>query len=439
MLSPPKSCAKDETLNPSELDSSSNNPFFQLLQSPEILKNLTEGMGFKNPTPIQEAVIPPILKGLDLYAGAKTGSGKTVAFVAPLAQRLLDNQISKALVLAPTRELAIQIDEEAMKVFGENPSLVSIPLYGGVPLDQQVRAMKIHRPRLYVATPGRFLDFISEGLLALSDIEVGVLDEADRMCDMGFSPQIEEILNTLPNLKQVLMFSATLPKEATLIMERYLKNPVKIQIGNPEESNESIEHFAYLISRKDKIRTLLRFLKEDVDSAVIFTRTRKGADRLHESLRQKKIRAGILHAGYTMSEREKTLRAYREGKLKVLVATDVAARGLDIDHVTHVIHYDLPESAEDYIHRSGRSGRAGRKGTTIALIEKESAMQKDLLENLSKNINIQVLDFEKSIKKTSPPPKEKLSSPPGRAKVKPPAKKLGLASRLLIFFKKILN
>ncbi|MGA0163498.1 MAG: DEAD/DEAH box helicase [Bdellovibrionota bacterium] len=432
----------------SEISPSLETPFSQLLQSPQILSNLSEKMGFKTPTAIQEAVIPVILKGLDLYAGAKTGSGKTVAFVAPLAQLLLENKVKKALVLSPTRELAIQIDEEAMKVFGDDPELVSIPLYGGVPLDQQVRALKIHRPRLYVATPGRFLDFISEGLLALSDIEVCVLDEADRMCDMGFSPQIEEILNTLPNLRQVLMFSATLPKEATLIMERYLKSPVKIQIGNPAESNESIEHFAYIIGRRDKMKTLSQLLREDVESAVIFTRTRKGADRLHDSLRQKKVRAGILHAGYSMSDREKTLRAYREGKLKVLVATDVAARGLDIDHVTHVIHFDLPESSEDYIHRSGRSGRAGRKGTTIALIEKESSMQRAQLESLSKNISIQVLDFDKGRKKSNStervaPERAKAAHKNHKKKPSKPrnaetfSKKDSLAKRLVQFFQKI--
>lgn len=373
-----------------EVDNSIHNKFSELLDSKVVVHNLVELMGFSEPTPIQEAVIPCILSGRDLYACAKTGSGKTVAFLAPIAQLFFESKIKKALVLCPTRELALQIDEEAMKVFGNQKEIVSIPLYGGVPLDQQFRAIKIHSPRLYVATPGRMIDFISEGCLNLGDIEICVLDEADRMCDMGFSPQVMEILQTLPNLRQVLMFSATLPHEATEIMDKFLKDPVKVQIDNPEESNELIEHRAILLDKRHKFSFLSQVLKTEASSALIFTRTRKGADRLFESLKQKKFRVGILHAGCSMSEREKTIRLYREGRIQFLVATDVAARGLDIDHVTHVIHYELPESVEDYIHRSGRSGRAGRKGTTIALIDRENQAQKRQLHFFSKTIEIKI-------------------------------------------------
>ena len=347
-----------------------------------------EKMGFKEPTPIQQAVIPPILDGRDIYAGAKTGSGKTVAFLAPLCQMIMEGRIRKALILSPVRELAIQIDEEAMKVLGEDQKdFVSVPLYGGVPLDQQLRVLKIYKPCIYVATPGRMIDFMSEGCLDLGEIDVCILDEADRMCDMGFSPQVTQILDTLPNCKQYLMFSATLPKEANDIMVRYLRNPEKIQVDPPDESSSTIEHKVVLVSRRDKRDRLLDVLADGFDTSLIFTRTRKSADNIYELLKKARVDAGILHAGYSMNERERTIRDFKDGKLHHLVATDVAARGLDVQHVTLVVQYEMPENIEDFIHRSGRAGRAGRYGLNICFVEKENVFQRRQIKEFAKKIN----------------------------------------------------
>jgi len=345
-------------------------------------------MGFKVPTPIQQAVIPPILDGRDIYAGAKTGSGKTVAFLAPLCQMIMEGRVRKALILSPVRELAIQIDEEAMKVLGEDQKdFVSVPLYGGVPLDQQLRVLKIYKPCIYVATPGRMIDFMGEGCLDLGEIDVCILDEADRMCDMGFSPQVTQILDTLPNCKQYLMFSATLPKEANDIMVRYLRNPEKIQVDPPDESSSTIEHKVVLVSRRDKRNRLLDVLADGFDTSLIFTRTRKSADIIYELLKKARVDVGILHAGYSMNERERTIRDFKGGKLHHLVATDVAARGLDVQHVTLVVQYEMPESIEDFIHRSGRAGRAGRYGLNICFVEKENIFQRRQIKEFAKKIN----------------------------------------------------
>jgi|GEM_PF-6453939 len=364
--------------------------FDELLSEQKVIENIIQGMGFVNPTPIQEAVIPDILQGRDVYAGAKTGSGKTVAFLAPIAELLYQGKIKKALVLSPVRELALQIDEEAMKVLGPNQTdFVSMPLYGGVPLDQQLRALKVHHPVLYIATPGRMIDFISEGVLDLFDIELCVLDEADRMCDMGFSPQVTEILRTLPNRRQTLMFSATLPPEANDIMTQFLNNPVRIQVDPPDEASSTITHRVIYCSSHEKKKKLEELIRSEERSCLIFTRTRKSADRLYDEMRKSISQLGVLHAGYTMGEREKTIRQYREGKIKYLLATDVAGRGIDIERVNMVINYELPEGADDYIHRSGRAGRAGRSGVSVSLVDPRNFAQAKLVKQLSEKMEIE--------------------------------------------------
>jgi len=360
--------------------------FFNLLNQQTILKNLTEKLGFTKPTPIQEAVIPVILSGKDVYAGAKTGSGKTMAFLLPISQMIFEKKINKALILSPTRELALQTDEEAMKILDGQTQVVSIPLYGGVPLDQQLRALKAHKPSLYIATPGRMIDFMSEEVLDLNDIELVVLDEADRMCDMGFSPQIIQILSALPKRKQNLMFSATLPKDANEIMNLFLRDAVKVQVDNPEQSSSTIEHRVVYVSRRDKTRKIARILSAPDQVTVIFCRTRKGADRLYKDLSHEIDSVAVLHAGFEMNERERTIRAFKDQRIKTLIATDVASRGLDVEQVTMVIQYELPETVEDYIHRSGRAGRAGRSGISVLFVDRESLNERRLLEQISKKV-----------------------------------------------------
>ncbi|TVQ77952.1 MAG: DEAD/DEAH box helicase [Bradymonadales bacterium] len=388
-LEPQDTQKKPENLEPSK-------KFKDLLQNEFLLTNLKEKMGFEIPTPIQAAVMPAILEGRDVYAGARTGSGKTIAFLGPIAQMLFEKKIRRALVLSPTRELALQIDDEAMKLLDGQTEHVSIPLYGGVPLDQQLRAMNAHKPTLYIATPGRMIDFIGEGCISLGEIDLCVLDEADRMCDMGFAPQVTEILNTLPGCRQTLMFSATLPKEVNQIMSTFLKNPYEIQVDSPNTSSSTIEHRAIFVNRREKVGFLRSLLRDQKSTSIIFCRTRKGADNLFErvSERGRNSAIGILHAGFSMGERERTIRQFKEGRIQHLIATDVASRGLDVDHVTQVVHFELPESLDDYIHRAGRSGRAGRAGLSIALVDPENSMQERQIEAIAEKIKIELVrDF----------------------------------------------
>jgi superfamily II DNA/RNA helicase len=384
--------AGSETLKEENIE---RKKFEDLLTNPLLLENLTVKMGFDTSTAIQAAVMPSILEGRDVYAGAKTGSGKTVAFLAPIVQGMLDGKVRKALVLSPTRELALQIDDEAMRLFDGQKNHVSIPLYGGVPLEQQLRAMNAHKPTLYIATPGRMIDFIGEGCIALADIDICVLDEADRMCDMGFEPQVNEILSSLPNRKQTLMFSATLPKEVNNIMSKFLDNPVSIQIDSPQTSSSTIIHRAIFVDRRRKLPVLKDLLRSSTGASVVFTRTRKGADNLFEKLGgngNARASIGILHAGYSMGERERTIRQFKEGRIQHLIATDVASRGLDVDHISQVVHFELPETLDDYIHRSGRSGRAGRAGMSISFIDPENSMQRKQIEGFAEKIKIEFED-----------------------------------------------
>lgn len=369
---------------------SETTPFESLYTNPVILKNLL-GMGFTTPTPIQVQAAPFVLQGRDLFAGAKTGSGKTIGFLAPLAERIFKDEIKVALVLCPTRELALQSDEEAMKLLDGQTKVVSIPLYGGVPVDPQVLAMKHHKPRILIATPGRVLDLISEPSFPVSQIESIVLDEADRMCDMGFAPQVGQILDLCTSRKQMLFFSATLPKELNEIMSRFANDPARIQVDAADKSSETIHHRAIICSRREKIDKVLELLGSEEMSSVIFTRTRNQADEIYRSLKEYIPTIGILHAGYEMDEREKTIRKFREGRLKHIVATDVVSRGIDIDTMTHVIHFELPDQLEDYIHRSGRVGRAGRTGTSIAIIDERDHDSVQMLKSLMNKIKIEII------------------------------------------------
>lgn len=361
--------------------------FEQLLTHPHVVNGLSQKMGYKSATPIQVASIPIILQGKDLYAGAKTGSGKTIAFLAPIAERLLRNEAHSALVLAPTRELVLQIDEECMNFLDGQTEVVSIPLYGGVPVDPQVLALRRHKPRIFIATPGRTIDLVQEGSLDLSKTEIAVLDEADRMCDMGFAPQVSQILDLLTNRKQTLLFSATLPKELNDIMGRYCPNPERIQVDASDQASETIRHQVIFCLRREKITKLIQFIQDHPNLvAAVFVKTRNRADEIYERLKNVLKEVAILHAGFPMPERERTLRQFRDGRIRVLVTTDVFARGIDVDTITHVFQYDLPHSLDDYIHRSGRSGRAGRQGTTVAFVESDNRDQIQFYRQLEKKV-----------------------------------------------------
>lgn len=365
--------------------------FESLYTNPVILQNLKGPMGFTTPTPIQVQAAPYIIKGQDLFAGAKTGSGKTIGFLAPLAERIFKDELKAALVLCPTRELALQSDEEAMKLLDGQTKVVSVPLYGGVPVDPQILALKHHKPRIIIATPGRILDLYQEPAFPLKEIEAVVLDEADRMCDMGFAPQVSQILDLCTSRKQMLFFSATLPKELNEIMTRFATEPARIQVDAADKTSETIYHRAILCNRRNKVDKVLELIGSQEMVSVIFTRTRNQADELYRDLKEYVPTVGVLHAGFEMDEREKTIRDFKEGRIKHLVATDVVSRGIDIDTITHVIHLELPDQFDDYIHRSGRAGRAGRSGTSIAIIDERDRDQVQMLKSLMNRMSVDVM------------------------------------------------
>jgi ATP-dependent RNA helicase RhlE len=314
--------------------------------------------GYKHPTPIQEQAVPLALKGRDLIGLAQTGTGKTAAFTIPIIERLLDGpKRTRALILTPTRELCVQVEESFQK-YGRHSGLTVIPVYGGVGYDPQVKALR-GGVDVVVATPGRLLDHLEKQNVVFDEIEVLVLDEADRMLDMGFAPQINRIVAQLHPYRQTLLFSATMPPEVEALARKYLRKPVVVQVGRRSGAATTVQHFVYPCPKDKKSALLVELLlKETLDSVLVFTRTKHGADRVVKHLERANINAGAMHADKTQGQRTKALEDFKSGKLRVLVATDIAQRGLDISGISHVINYDVPQQAEDYVHRIGRTGRA---------------------------------------------------------------------------------
>ncbi|XXT53741.1 DEAD/DEAH box helicase [Sorangium sp. So ce542] len=348
--------------------------FASLGIGPALLGELAE-LGYEEPTPIQREAIPHLLGGRDLLGQAATGTGKTAAFALPLLQRLEIGSAPPgrpaALVLVPTRELAMQV-AEAMHRYGRRLGVQVLSVYGGQPFGQQLRALRrgVH---VVVATPGRALDHIGRGTLALDGIRTVVLDEADEMLDMGFAEALEEILAATPGERQTVLFSATLPARIAAIAGRHLREPVRVKIAVEKAAPGElprVRQTAYIVPRAHKPAALTRVLDmEDPSSAILFCRTRNEVDELTEALRARGYEAQALHGGFSQEHRDRVMARFRAGAADLLVATDVAARGLDIEHVSHVINYDVPCAAEVYVHRIGRTGRAGREGAAITLIE----------------------------------------------------------------------
>ncbi|WP_437677731.1 DEAD/DEAH box helicase [Sorangium sp. So ce131] len=341
---------------------------------PALLGVLAE-LGYEEPTPIQRESIPHLLAGRDLLGQAATGTGKTAAFALPLLQRLEIGgdppSRPAALVLVPTRELAMQV-AEAMHRYGRRLGVQVLSVYGGQPFGQQLRALRrgVH---VVVATPGRALDHIGRGTLLLDGIRTVVLDEADEMLDMGFAEALEAILSATPSARQTVLFSATLPPRIAAIAGRHLREPVRVKIAAEKAAPGElprVRQTAYIVPRAHKPAALTRVLDmEDPSSAIIFCRTRNEVDELSEALRARGYEAQALHGGLSQEQRDRVMARFRTGAADLLVATDVAARGLDIEHVSHVINYDVPCAAEVYVHRIGRTGRAGREGAAITLVE----------------------------------------------------------------------
>lgn len=347
--------------------------FAELDLRPELLSALA-ALGYEEPTPIQRESVPPLLDGRDLLGQAATGTGKTAAFALPALQRWSEageRGVTAALVLVPTRELAMQV-AEAIHKYGRPLGVRVLPIYGGQPIGRQLRALE-HGVDIVVATPGRALDHIRRGTLKLEHLMMVVLDEADEMLDMGFAEDIEAILQVTPEQRQTVLFSATMPPRVGGIARRYLRDPVRIEIARePVAAGEApkVRQTAYIVPRAHKLAALGRVLDVEAPSAaIIFCRTRTEVDELTEALNGRGYRAEALHGGMSQEQRDRVMGRLRTGVAELLIATDVAARGLDVESLTHVINYDVPSAPEAYVHRIGRVGRAGREGVAITLAE----------------------------------------------------------------------
>jgi ATP-dependent RNA helicase RhlE len=349
-------------------------------------------MGYEQPSPIQEQAIPLVLEGRDLMAGAQTGTGKTAAFALPTLQRLAPHASTSAsparhpirvLVLAPTRELAIQV-EESFRDYGKHMPLRTAIVYGGSDMNAQIQALR-KGVEILVATPGRLLDHVHNKTVMFNQVSVLILDEADRMLDMGFLPDIKRIIALLPPVRQNLLFSATFPDEIRNLTKTLLRNPAEVQVAARNAAAELVTHIVHPVAREKK-RELLAYLIQTrgLKQVLVFCGTRIGANRLAHQLRHNHIHADAIHGDKTQAEREAALEAFKAGKTTVLVATDVASRGLDIENLPQVINFDIPHSPEDYVHRIGRTGRAGLTGEAISLAAPEDSEALAAVEKLIK-------------------------------------------------------
>ena len=365
--------------------------FKELNLSMPILKAL-ETEGYTNPTPIQEQAIPIVLQQKDLLGCAQTGTGKTAAFALPMLQ-LLSNEPRdnghrpiKALILTPTRELAIQI-EESFAAYGKHLQLKSAVIFGGVPQGAQVAKLRAGIDIL-IATPGRLLDLMNQKFSNLGHIQIFVLDEADRMLDMGFIHDVKKVVAKLPIKRQTLFFSATMPPEIQKLANTILHNPEKVEVTPVSSTVEKIEQFLYYVDTKDKKKLLTYLLKSlPITSALVFTRTKHGADKVVKDLDREGIRAEAIHGNKSQGARQRALGNFKSGETKVLVATDIAARGIDVDGISHVFNFDIPEVPETYVHRIGRTGRAGASGIAKSFVDREEMTD---LKNIQKLIGIRI-------------------------------------------------
>ena len=369
--------------------------FEKLGLSAELLRSISE-KGYQDPTPVQSQAIPPILKGKDAVVCAQTGTGKTAAFTLPILQRLsklhTKNNANKrsvhSLILTPTRELAAQVFEN-VQMYGKYLPFESAKVFGGVNINPQIRQLR-SGVDILIATPGRLLDLIQQGVVVLSKIEMFVLDEADRMLDMGFIHDIRKILNLLPERRQNLLFSATFSKEIKVLANKLLSSPAHIEVARSTTTSERITQVIYPVDRSRK-RELLSFMigSKNWQQVLVFTRTKHGADRLTKQLKKDGLTAAAIHGNKTQAARTRALADFKAGKIRVLVATDIAARGLDIAKLPHVVNFDLPNVPEDYIHRIGRTGRASHDGLAISLV---CIDERKLLKDIEKLLRYKITE-----------------------------------------------
>ncbi len=341
----------------------------------KLIKPISDALqeeGYENPTPIQEKSIPAILQGKDLLGTAQTGTGKTAAFAIPILQNLTEKNIRnnqiKALILTPTRELAIQI-EESFNAYGRHLNLRNLVVFGGVKQGAQEAALK-RGVDILVATPGRLLDFISQGIISLKNLEIFVLDEADRMLDMGFVHDVKRIVKLLPQKRQTLFFSATFPDEIRSLADSILNQPVKVAVAPVSATADTIQQKVYFVEKDNKLDLLTHILQNDIsESVLVFARTKHGADKIAKKLQKSRISAEAIHGNKSQNQRQNALNNFKSGKTRILVATDIAARGIDIDELKYVVNFELSDVSETYVHRIGRTGRAGAEGKSISFVD----------------------------------------------------------------------
>jgi ATP-dependent RNA helicase RhlE len=382
--------------------------FSDLGLAPELLQAIAD-QGYTEPTPVQAKAIPPILLGQDVMAAAQTGTGKTASFTLPMLQRLkqfANNSVSparhqvRALILTPTRELAAQV-QESVKIYGKHIALRSAVVYGGINIDPQIKELRAG-VEILVATPGRLLDHLQQKTVSLSQVQFLVLDEADRMLDMGFLPDIKRILAVLPAQRQSVMFSATYSDDIRGLAKQLLNNPVNVEVARRNSAVETVTHLVYHVEASGKRDLLTHLIRSrDMRQALVFCNTKIGANRLAYKLVKDGVAAAAIHSDRTQGERTQALAEFKEGRTQILVATDVAARGLDIEQLPFVINFDLPGSPEDYVHRIGRTGRAGLTGEAIALMADDEREKLGAIEKLLK-IKLPIAEAE-DFKRTPAP------------------------------------
>jgi len=391
-------------------------------------------LGYTTPTPIQSQAIQPVLEGRDVIGLAQTGTGKTAAFVLPILQRLVSTPKNgtRVLVISPTRELAEQIND-VFNNFGRRIGFRSVAIYGGTSMQMQNDALR-GNPAIVVACPGRLLDHLWKGTISLSGLEVLVIDEADRMFDMGFLPDIRSILKCIMNKRQTLLFSATMPEDIRRLVKEFLTNPVTIQIGQTLPA-ETVSHAIYPVGQHLKSALLKEILKKiESDSILIFTRTKRRAERIADLLYQAGHRVSSLQGDLTQSQRQAAIEGFRNGSVKILVATDIASRGLDIHSISHVINFDMPESTDDYIHRIGRTGRVEKSGEALTLVTTEDAGKIRDLEKILKKplerVTLEGFDYNQpEHDHTTRPRRQPSRRPQGRAQGRPQPRPQGSPAR----------
>ena len=369
---------------------------------PDLLRGIHD-LGFIRPTPIQAQAIPHIMAGKDVIGIAQTGTGKTAAFVLPILHRLMQRpgrRYMRALFVAPTRELALQ-SLEHLKDLSRYVTLKGAAIFGGVPMDPQIKALQ-QGVDIISATPGRLLDHIYSGRVDFVDLEIFVLDEVDRMLDMGFLPDIKRIISLLPPRRQNLVFSATMPPEILSLVHDILKDPVKIQIGHRTTPAAGIRHALYPVARHLKTELLIELLRsQNMNSVIIFTRTKHYADRLFQKLELGGFKVSVLHGDRSQGQRIRALDRFRSGKSQIMVATDIAARGIDIDDISHVINFDVPNTPEDYVHRIGRTARMEATGDAFTLVDREEEpLVRDIEKALSRTlprVTLPNFDYKKGL------------------------------------------